>query len=149
MPSPPFIYSEIGVITPYNAQVNLIRDTLHSYGVEVSTVDGFQGREKEAIIISFFLSSPPFLSIYFTFSFSHPTEFIDEKEISMVRSNPPPHSVGFLSDDRRTNVAVTRARRHACVVCDARTVSSHEFLKRMVAYFGEYCVTIPAQDCIY
>lgn len=67
----------------------------------------------------------------------------------MVRSNPPPHSVGFLSDDRRTNVAITRARRHACVVCDARTVSSHEFLKRMLAYYKDYCVVIPAHDCIF
>ena len=50
----PFLsISEIGVIAPYNAQVNLLRDTLHAFhGVEVSTVDGFQGREKEAIIVS-------------------------------------------------------------------------------------------------
>ena len=48
-------------------------------------MDGFQGREKEAIVIS------------------------------MVRSNPR-RSVGFLSEARRMNVAVTRGRRHVCLV---------------------------------
>ncbi|GBG66020.1 hypothetical protein CBR_g55000 [Chara braunii] len=78
--------------------------------VEISTVDGFQGREKEAIVIS------------------------------MVRSNPE-GEVGFLSDERRMNVAVTRARRHCAVVCDSDTVGKNAFLKRMVSYFeqhGEY-----------
>lgn len=41
--------SDIGIITPYDDQVELISSmTL----VEVNTVDGFQGREKEIIIIS-------------------------------------------------------------------------------------------------
>lgn len=36
--------SQIGVITPYNAQVNLIKQLLAGEAVEISTVDGFQGR---------------------------------------------------------------------------------------------------------
>ncbi|EOY09338.1 DNA-binding protein, putative isoform 4 [Theobroma cacao] len=48
--------SDIGIITPYAAQVVLLK-TLKSNDdklkdMEISTVDGFQGREKEAIIIS-------------------------------------------------------------------------------------------------
>ncbi|MFN7449530.1 MAG: AAA domain-containing protein [Pirellula sp.] len=43
--------SDIAVIAPYAAQVRWIRDRCSS-GVEVDTVDGFQGREKEAVIIS-------------------------------------------------------------------------------------------------
>jgi len=45
---------EIGVITPYKAQRKVIEDLLKSQNilVEVNTVDGFQGREKEVIIIS-------------------------------------------------------------------------------------------------
>jgi DNA polymerase alpha-associated DNA helicase A len=50
-------------MTPYNAQVNLLQQMLTTkyHGVEVSTVDGFQGREKEAIIVSV-LSSFLFIS---------------------------------------------------------------------------------------
>ena len=45
--------SELGVITPYRGQRTLISDELTDYGgVEVSTVDGFQGRERETIIFS-------------------------------------------------------------------------------------------------
>jgi len=111
---------DIGVITPYNAQVNMIRNKMQTVcpGVEVATVDGFQGREKEAIVIS------------------------------MVRSNEAPHNVGFLKDDRRMNVAITRARRHVCVVCDGETVSTHPFLKRMIGYFQRHGVVLSATEYI-
>ncbi|KAK3146809.1 hypothetical protein QOZ80_3BG0272350 [Eleusine coracana subsp. coracana] len=106
--------SDIGIITPYAAQVTCLKmmrnKDVKLKDLEISTVDGFQGREKEAIIIS------------------------------MVRSNSK-KEVGFLSDHRRMNVAVTRARRQCCLVCDVETVSNDKFLKRLVEYFeenGEY-----------
>ncbi|CAL4917765.1 unnamed protein product [Urochloa decumbens] len=106
--------SDIGIITPYAAQVTCLKMMRNKDAklkdLEISTVDGFQGREKEAIIIS------------------------------MVRSNSK-KEVGFLSDHRRMNVAVTRARRQCCLVCDVETVTSDKFLKRLVEYFeenGEY-----------
>ncbi len=43
----------IGVIAPYQAQVRLLTKMLGETGVEINSVDGFQGREKEVIIISF------------------------------------------------------------------------------------------------
>ncbi|GMH20133.1 hypothetical protein Nepgr_021974 [Nepenthes gracilis] len=107
--------TDIGIITPYAAQVVLLKmlkskeDKLRD--IEISTVDGFQGREKEAIIIS------------------------------MVRSNSK-KEVGFLSDCRRMNVAVTRARRQCSLVCDSETVSSDQFLKRLVEYFEEHEVVV-------
>lgn len=75
---------EIGVITPYKKQVLLIRDYLSQLyendwkiDIEVNTIDGFQGREKDVIIFS------------------------------AVRSG---NSIGFLADNRRMNVAITRAK---------------------------------------
>jgi ATP-dependent RNA/DNA helicase IGHMBP2 len=43
---------EIGVIAPYGAQVALLRSLLPDDGLEVDTVDAFQGREKEAVVVS-------------------------------------------------------------------------------------------------
>ncbi|KAL4440242.1 hypothetical protein ABPG75_003243 [Micractinium tetrahymenae] len=103
--------ADIGIITPYNAQVTRLRELRPEAlagRLEISSVDGFQGREKEAIIIS------------------------------MVRSNAA-RTVGFLSDARRMNVAVTRARRHCALVCDSETVSAGDpFLARLLAYFEEH-----------
>ncbi|HET6878860.1 MAG TPA: AAA domain-containing protein [Pirellulales bacterium] len=42
----------LAVITPYAAQARWLRERLRSPGLEVDSVDGFQGREKEAIVIS-------------------------------------------------------------------------------------------------
>lgn len=86
---------DIAVITPYQAQVTLLTSLLRpTYGLalEIGTVDGMQGREKEAVVIS------------------------------LVRSNDK-REVGFLKEKRRLNVAMTRARRHLCVVGDSSTVS--------------------------
>ncbi|KAA8495247.1 DNA-binding protein SMUBP-2 [Porphyridium purpureum] len=87
----------IGIISPYAAQVSLVRKKLESdpraRAVEVSTVDGFQGREKEAILIS------------------------------LVRSNENKET-GFVKDLRRMNVAVTRAKRHLVVVGDSDTIGN-------------------------
>ncbi|CAK9029017.1 unnamed protein product [Durusdinium trenchii] len=76
----------IGVISPYDSQVKLLRRMLKSrhiktglQGVEVNSVDGFQGREKEVIMIS------------------------------TVRSNEQ-NTTGFVRDWRRVNVAMTRAK---------------------------------------
>lgn len=49
----------IGVITPYRAQVRKLRERLADVPeVEVDSVDGFQGRENEAIVISLVRSNP-------------------------------------------------------------------------------------------
>ena len=44
--------ADIAVIAPYAAQVRLLRSRLDVPGLEIDSVDGFQGREKEAVVIS-------------------------------------------------------------------------------------------------
>jgi len=51
--------SDIAVVTPYAAQAHLIRRMLQGFlqisgppFISVSSVDGFQGREKEAVVFS-------------------------------------------------------------------------------------------------
>jgi superfamily I DNA and/or RNA helicase len=43
---------DVAVIAPYAAQVRLLRERLPVAGLEIDSVDGFQGREKEAVVIS-------------------------------------------------------------------------------------------------
>jgi hypothetical protein len=61
-----------------------------------------------------------------------------EKEaiiVSMVRSKG---GVGFLKDICRLNVAITRARRHVAIVCDADYLSrSNQVLKGMLGHLRE------------
>ncbi len=43
----------IGILTPYVAQSRLLKQlTGHEKGIEIGSIDGYQGREKEAIILS-------------------------------------------------------------------------------------------------
>jgi len=42
----------MGLLTPYVAQVRLLKSLAKDRAVEIGSVDGFQGREKEAIILS-------------------------------------------------------------------------------------------------
>lgn len=53
---------------------------------------------------------------------------------------PPvfPGEVGFLAEERRINVAVTRARRQVAVVCDSHTVGSRPFLRRLLDHLSQH-----------
>lgn len=100
---------EIAIISGYSAQVSLLVSSIRSDhpGVEIGTVDGFQGREKEAIILT------------------------------LVRSNDK-REIGFLREKRRLNVAMTRARRHLCVIGDGETLSKEKgFVKDWVGWLEE------------
>jgi len=60
--------------------------------------------------------------------------------ISLVRSNAK-SEIGFLSDYRRMNVAMTRARKQLIVVGDSATVGGHAFYEAFLSYaerVGEY-----------
>ena len=48
---------DIGVISPYDDQVSLLRRLLPFASLEIKSVDGFQGREKEVVVVSFVRSN--------------------------------------------------------------------------------------------
>lgn len=51
----------VGLITPYRAQARLLRELLapeRAAGLEIDTVDAFQGREKEAILVDLVRANP-------------------------------------------------------------------------------------------
>ena len=51
---------DIAVVTPYNGQLALLAQDLKELfpGIELCSVDGFQGREKEAVVVSLVRSNP-------------------------------------------------------------------------------------------
>lgn len=53
--------------------------------------------------------------------------------ISMVRSNDQ-REIGFLSDTRRMNVALTRAKKKLVVIGDSATIGNHPFYKDFLDY---------------
>lgn len=53
--------------------------------------------------------------------------------ISFVRSNDT-SEIGFLSDIRRTNVAITRARKKVIMIGDSATLGSNQFYNELIAY---------------
>ncbi|KAL0376647.1 UNVERIFIED_CONTAM: putative RNA helicase SDE3 [Sesamum calycinum] len=80
---------DIGVITPYRQQVCKIRGALENIvklNIKVGSVEQFQGQERQVIIISTVRST------------------IKHNEFDRV------HYLGFLSNPRRFNVAITRAK---------------------------------------
>jgi superfamily I DNA and/or RNA helicase len=53
--------------------------------------------------------------------------------ISLVRSNDK-KEIGFLSDIRRMNVALTRAKEKLVVIGDSATLANHPFYKEFISY---------------
>lgn len=94
----------VGIITPYSAQV----DRLHKLA-EAS-------EELSAIA--------PYITINTVDAFQGQER--DIIAISLVRSNDK-SEVGFLSDIRRINVAMTRAKKKLIMIGDSATLGSHPF----------------------
>ncbi|NXR67373.1 SETX helicase, partial [Rhadina sibilatrix] len=88
----------IGIITPYSAQKKKIQEQLdnvfknNSPG-EVDTVDAFQGREKDCIIVSCVRANSS-----------------EGSTLAYLQANSTKGSIGFLASLQRLNVTITRAR---------------------------------------
>ncbi|GFR25052.1 probable helicase senataxin [Trichonephila clavata] len=96
----------IGIITPYQAQCALYSKSLKQNPnyrhIEVNTVDSFQGREKDIIIVS------------------------------CVRANNGTGGIGFLSCKKRLNVAITRARKCLIICIHSNTLIQDENWKKLI-----------------
>lgn len=108
---------QIGVVTPYEGQRAYIVQYMQSYTqlpemreqymeVEVASVDAFQGREKDYIILS------------------------------CVRANDQ-QVIGFLSDPRRLNVALTRAKFGLVIVGNPRALCRNTLWNHVLVHFRE------------
>jgi superfamily I DNA and/or RNA helicase len=99
----------IGIISPYAEQVRFIQQQINEdsrlkhLDIEVNSIDGFQGQEKELIYIS------------------------------LVRSNER-SELGFLKDQRRLNVAMTRAQKKLVIVGDSGTLVTFKLFEDLVNY---------------
>ncbi|CEJ81899.1 Putative Regulator of nonsense transcripts 1 [[Torrubiella] hemipterigena] len=105
--------SDIGVITPYEGQRSYIVSTMQNSGtskkeyykdVEVASVDAFQGREKDFIVLS------------------------------CVRSNDN-QGIGFLSDERRLNVALTRAKYGLVILGNPKVLAKNPLWYDLLQHF--------------
>lgn len=108
--------SDIGVITPYEGQRSYIVSTMQNSGsfkkefykeVEVASVDAFQGREKDFIVLS------------------------------CVRSNEN-QGIGFLSDPRRLNVALTRAKYGLVIIGNPKVLAKHELWHHLLVHYKNH-----------
>lgn len=98
----------VGIISPYKEQIRVIRNLfINKFGslitkeIDFNTVDGFQGQEKEIIIMS---------------------------TVRALESG----SVGFLSDVRRMNVALTRARTSLWILGNADSLRRNKIWRRLL-----------------
>ena len=102
---------DVGIISPYKVQTQYLRQQIRKREefrpfrplISVGTVDGFQGQERDIILIS------------------------------LVRSNDS-GQIGFLSDLRRMNVAMTRARMKLIIFGDKETLQHHTFYRKLIEH---------------
>ena len=117
---------EIGVITPYNKQMQKLQRMLRGAqldGVKVGSTELFQGQERRVMIISTVRSSEDFLGF-------------DRK-----------HNLGFLDNPKRFNVAITRAKSLLIVIGNPAVLKHDEHwgsLLRLAVENGAYAgVPVP------
>lgn len=105
---------DVGVITPYRKQADKIRQ-LTNRGLnkaigKVSTIEDFQGLEREVIILSLVRSSPRLLA--------HDLRF----------------NLGFLFDAKRFNVSTSRAKSLLIVIGDPFLLQKDECWKQLLKH---------------
>lgn len=106
---------DIGIIAPYNNQVELIKKRLHDSTVKVETIHKFQGQENDVIILS---------TVSDRIKFSDNDEFND-----------------FLDDPKLLNVAISRAKKKLILIISEELMKQDGAIlsdfSRYIKYFSE------------
>ena len=105
---------DIGVISPYKSQTMAIRDLMNNSDVEVSTIDSFQGRDKECIIISFVKST----------------------------KGQNDTSSEFMNDSQRINVALTRAKTKLIMIGSKSTLVQYPMMSSLISMLNSQIISI-------
>lgn len=108
---------DIGIISPFRRQVLQIKELfgkefLDEHHLEINTVDSYQGRDKDLIIYSCVKSSAKQ-----ELDENSPTSFIVDSEL--------------LKDERRLNVAITRAKRKLIIIGNRATLNNYYPFKNL------------------
>ncbi len=101
----------VGVIAPYKEQVVRLRERWEKNGIRLTP-----GSLVDIMTVDAFQGQERDI-IY----------------LSLVRSNEK-GQIGFLSDVRRMNVAMTRARKKLVVIGDSATIGSHRFYRKFLEF---------------
>ncbi|XP_007030666.2 PREDICTED: probable RNA helicase SDE3 [Theobroma cacao] len=108
--------ADIGVIAPYRQQVLKIKTVLETWDlpdVKVGSVEQFQGQEREVIIVSTVRST------------------VKHNEFDRA------HCLGFLSNPKRFNVAITRARSLLIIVGNPHIVCKDPYWEKLLWHCSE------------
>jgi ATP-dependent RNA/DNA helicase IGHMBP2 len=101
----------VGIISPYKEQVEWMKEEYGNYAIDNEKI-----RQLSIKTIDGFQG-----------------EERDVIYISLVRSNDN-QEIGFLSDLRRMNVALTRAKKKLVVIGDSATIGSNPYYKQFIEY---------------
>ncbi|MGZ4089166.1 MAG: AAA domain-containing protein [Bacteroidia bacterium] len=102
---------DVGIISPYKEQVSWLKENIGSFEINPAKISELRIKTIDGF----------------------QGEECDIIYISLVRSNAD-QQIGFLSDLRRMNVAITRAKKKLVVIGDSATIGSNPFYKSFIEY---------------
>ncbi|MFC1723691.1 C-terminal helicase domain-containing protein, partial [Nanoarchaeota archaeon] len=114
----------LSIISFYKLQMKKINSLIEKYDIRCKTVDGFQGQENEIVILS----------------------TVRANENDTLRS-----SLGFLTDERRLNVAITRPKNKLIIIGNRKTLCRNigfDKYSKLIDYVKSNGLYISEQDAI-
>lgn len=130
-----FNETNIGVVSPFLRQVQIIRDLfgleyVRQHHLEVNTVDQYQGRDKDVIIYSCVKS-------HCQADYASQDSSDSDSALSGDVLRDDLRSSAILKDERRLNVAITRAKKKLIIVGNRQTLVHYEPFKKLFNVLSE------------